>query len=99
MTNSQTFLHAMYGHSMLPISSPSPVALHSVKNRFVVYEKGIEDEVDIVAPSTIGGLKSDEYLKLNCHGKVGMLYSAVLGNCAKLSRIFSGQLYGTETDT
>ncbi|CAM9425265.1 unnamed protein product, partial [Sphacelaria rigidula] len=41
--------------------------------RFVVYEKGIEDEVDIVAPSTIGGLKSDEYLKLNCHGKMPLL--------------------------
>lgn len=82
----------MYGYSTQPISSPS-VVLHSMKNRFVVYEKGIEDEVDIVAPSTLGGLKSDEYLKLNCHGKVGMSYLAVLRYCAGSSQVGSGQLY------
>lgn len=42
-------------------------------SRFIIYEKGIEDQVDIVKPSVIGGLKSEEYLALNCHGKVNVL--------------------------
>lgn len=40
--------------------------------RFVVYEKGIEGDVDIAAPSELGGLKSEEFLRLNPHGKVGV---------------------------
>lgn len=42
-------------------------------SRFIIYEKGIEDQIDIVRPSVIGGLKSEEYLALNCHGKVNVL--------------------------
>ncbi|CAM9663463.1 unnamed protein product, partial [Ectocarpus sp. 12 AP-2014] len=38
--------------------------------RFIIYEKGIEDKVDIAAPMDVGGLKSEEYLKMNPHGKV-----------------------------
>lgn len=43
---------------------------HNAYLRFVIYEKGIEDAVDIDSPMSIGGMKSEEYLKLNCHGKV-----------------------------
>lgn len=38
--------------------------------RFIIYEKGIEDKIDIVSPGEIGGMKSEEFLKMNPHGKV-----------------------------
>ena len=38
--------------------------------RFVIYEKGIEDEIEIVSPMEAGGLKSEQFLKMNPHGKV-----------------------------
>lgn len=38
--------------------------------RFVIYEKGIEEDVDIVSPMEVGGIKSPEYLQMNPHGKV-----------------------------
>lgn len=41
-----------------------------VGRRFIIYEKGIEDQVDIASPMDVGGLKSEEYLKMNPHGKV-----------------------------
>jgi glutathione S-transferase len=39
----------------------------------VIYYKGIEDEVEIKSPVTLGGLKSPEYLILNPHGKMPLL--------------------------
>lgn len=39
-------------------------------HRFVIYEKGIEGDVDILSPMEVGGLKSPEYLQMNPHGKV-----------------------------
>ena len=38
--------------------------------RFVIYEKGIEDQIEIVSPAEVGGLKSEQFLKMNPHGKV-----------------------------
>ena len=38
--------------------------------RFVIYEKDIEDEIEIVSPMEAGGLKSEQFLKMNPHGKV-----------------------------
>eukprot|EP00752_Nemacystus_decipiens_P005365 g4866.t1 len=50
-----------------------PVSPAGARCRFVIYEKGIEDVVDIVSPMEIGGLKSPEYLEMNPHGKMPCL--------------------------
>lgn len=54
------------------VLSPASGSSLSSFFRFIIYEKGIEDQVDIVTPAVIGGIKSREYLKLNCHGKVNI---------------------------
>ncbi|CAN0384326.1 unnamed protein product [Laminaria digitata] len=48
--------------------------------RFVIYEKGIEDEIEIVSPMDIGGLKSEQFLKMNPHGKMPVMSTADCGN-------------------
>ncbi|CAM9789201.1 unnamed protein product, partial [Ectocarpus sp. 13 AM-2016] len=48
--------------------------------RFIIYEKGIEDKVDIAPPMDVGGLKSEEYLKMNPHGKMPCLSSPDCGS-------------------
>lgn len=50
----------------------------TLQGRFVIYEKGLEDEVDIVSPMDLGGLKSEEYLRINPHGKVSGSYQVPL---------------------
>ncbi|CAM9378584.1 unnamed protein product [Scytosiphon promiscuus] len=57
----------------------SPVSNNGARCRFVIYEKGIEDQVDIVSPMDVGGLKSEEYLKMNPHGKMPCMNSPECG--------------------
>ena len=48
--------------------------LPASQNRFVIYKKGLEDEIDILPPKTLGeGLKSPGYLALNPQGKMPLL--------------------------
>ncbi|CAN0448534.1 unnamed protein product, partial [Hapterophycus canaliculatus] len=49
------------------------LSFYAEVGRFVIYEKGIEDKVDIGSPADVGGLKSEEYFKMNPHGKVGYM--------------------------
>lgn len=39
----------------------------------MIYKKGLEKDFDIVAPATLGGLKSEAYLALNPQGKMPLL--------------------------
>lgn len=50
-----------------------PVSNNGARVRYVLYKKGLEATVDIVAPATIGGLKSETYLELNPQGKMPLL--------------------------
>eukprot|EP00904_Undaria_pinnatifida_P010323 jgi/Undpi1/6420/HiC_scaffold_20.g08901.m1 len=47
---------------------------------FVIYEKGVEDEVEIVSPVEAGGLKSAEFLKMNPHGKIPTMTTSDCGD-------------------
>jgi hypothetical protein len=38
---------------------------NGARARLVIYWKGLEDQFAITNPSEIGGIKSEEYLKLN----------------------------------
>lgn len=49
------------------------VSNNGARCRMIIYYKGIESEVEIVSPSTLGGLKSPEYLAKNPHGKMPLL--------------------------
>jgi len=49
------------------------VSNNGARCRIIIYKKGIEDQVSIVSPMDIGGLKSPEYLKLNPQGKMPLL--------------------------
>mmetsp|Transcript_11645 Transcript_11645/g.33915 ORF Transcript_11645/g.33915 Transcript_11645/m.33915 type:complete len:118 (+) Transcript_11645:37-390(+) len=42
-----------------------PISNHGARCRMIVYKKGIEDRVTIRPPGDLGGLKSEEYLKIN----------------------------------
>eukprot|EP00468_Gymnochlora_sp_CCMP2014_P008563 CAMPEP_0167747882 /NCGR_PEP_ID=MMETSP0110_2-20121227/4530_1 /TAXON_ID=629695 /ORGANISM="Gymnochlora sp., Strain CCMP2014" /LENGTH=276 /DNA_ID=CAMNT_0007632837 /DNA_START=68 /DNA_END=898 /DNA_ORIENTATION=+ len=50
-----------------------PVANHGARVRMMIYAKGIEDQVKFESPKALGGLKSEEYLKLNPMGKMPIL--------------------------
>ncbi|PNW74809.1 hypothetical protein CHLRE_12g508850v5 [Chlamydomonas reinhardtii] len=50
-----------------------PVSNNGARNRFIIRKKGLEGQIDIVTPQTIGGLKSPEYLALNPQGKMPLL--------------------------
>ncbi|KAI3431581.1 hypothetical protein D9Q98_004631 [Chlorella vulgaris] len=47
----------------------------AARNRFVIYKKGLEGEVDIAAPKLLGekGVKSKAYMQLNPLGKMPLL--------------------------
>ncbi|CEM05689.1 unnamed protein product [Vitrella brassicaformis CCMP3155] len=47
-----------------------PISNHGARCRMIVYKKGIEDRVTIRPPGDLGGLKSEEYLKINPQGKM-----------------------------
>lgn len=43
------------------------------QNRYVIYKKGLESEIDITTPKELGGLRSEQYLALNPEGKMPIL--------------------------
>ena len=50
-----------------------PISNNGARIRWIIYKKNLENEIDIVAPSAIGGLKSDTYLSLNPQGKMPLM--------------------------
>jgi len=50
-----------------------PVSNNGARNRLIIYWKGLENKVNIKSPMELGGLKSDDYLKLNPQGKMPLL--------------------------
>ena len=67
--------------SMMSMSSPTksklydlPVSNNGARCRIILYKKDIpEEEVKIVSPMDVGGLKSSEYLAMNPQGKMPLL--------------------------
>ena len=58
----------------------TPVSNHGARCRIILYKKEIPaSEVAIVAPAEIGGLKSDEYLRLNPQGKMPTIVCSISG--------------------
>ena len=54
-----------------------PVSNHGARVRMILYSKGLSvDQVQIVNPSELGGLKSTEFLELNMQGKMPLLVTA-----------------------
>merc|ERR1712137_711546 len=49
------------------------VSNNGARVRMLIYLKGLQDEIDIVSPSELGGLKSSEYCALNPQGKMPLL--------------------------
>ncbi|GIL70070.1 hypothetical protein Vretimale_3346 [Volvox reticuliferus] len=66
----RTCLRAMAGRMIL---YDVPVSNNGARNRYIIRKKGLEGEIDIVSPQTIGGLKSPQYLALNPQGKMPLL--------------------------
>jgi len=59
-----------------------PVSNNGAKCRLIMYKKGLsKDEVSIVSPVDIGGLKGDEYLAMNPQGKMPLLKVQESGMC------------------
>lgn len=54
------------------IARHPPVSPHSTEP-YNPRPQGLEGQIDIVTPQTIGGLKSPEYLALNPQGKMPLL--------------------------
>ena len=50
-----------------------PVSNHGARIRLIIYGKGITNEISIQEVFTIGGMKSEEYLRLNPLGKMPLL--------------------------
>ncbi|UPR03215.1 glutathione S-transferase [Chloropicon primus] len=50
-----------------------PVSNNGARCRIAIYAKGLEDKIDIVPPSDLGGIKSEEYMALNPKGKMPLL--------------------------
>ena len=48
----------------------APVSNHGARVRLLLYKKGLEQQVDVVSPGAIGGLRSDEYRALNPQSKM-----------------------------
>eukprot|EP00607_Mallomonas_marina_P007205 CAMPEP_0182416654 /NCGR_PEP_ID=MMETSP1167-20130531/1029_1 /TAXON_ID=2988 /ORGANISM="Mallomonas Sp, Strain CCMP3275" /LENGTH=261 /DNA_ID=CAMNT_0024589633 /DNA_START=124 /DNA_END=909 /DNA_ORIENTATION=+ len=50
-----------------------PVSNHGARIRMILKAKGLESQVEIVSPMTLGGLKSPEFLCINPAGKMPAL--------------------------
>mmetsp|Transcript_11327 Transcript_11327/g.20470 ORF Transcript_11327/g.20470 Transcript_11327/m.20470 type:complete len:263 (-) Transcript_11327:218-1006(-) len=50
-----------------------PVSNNGARVRMLIYLKGLEDEIDIMSPEVVGGLKSDEYAVLNPQCKMPVM--------------------------
>jgi glutathione S-transferase len=57
-----------------------PLSNNGARCRIIIYHKDLEDDIRITSPSELGGLKSEEYLKRNPHGKVPLLCCPDAGN-------------------
>jgi glutathione S-transferase len=53
-----------------PLLYDIPVSNNGARNRIAIYYKGLEDKIKIVNPVELGGIKSEEYMKLNPYGKM-----------------------------
>ncbi|GMH69207.1 hypothetical protein TrRE_jg12129 [Triparma retinervis] len=49
------------------------VSNHGARARYVIKSKGLQKEYNFLSPGTLGGLKSDDYLRLNPQGKMPLL--------------------------
>jgi glutathione S-transferase len=58
----------------------TPVSNNGARCRIIIYHKHLEDDIKILSPSELGGLKSEEYLKLNPQGKMPLLCCPDAGN-------------------
>ena len=47
-----------------------PVSNNGARARIAIYAKGLESQINIVSPSELGGIKSEEYTELNPYGKM-----------------------------
>lgn len=56
-----------------PVLYDVPVSNNGARCRLIIYWKQLEDAFAITDPSAIGGIKSDEYLRLNPQGKMPLL--------------------------
>jgi glutathione S-transferase len=68
-----------------------PVSNNGARCRLILYKKGLpQEEVEIVSPMELGGLKSESYLKINPQGKMPALASAdgslLLGESDSIAR-------------
>mmetsp|Transcript_16102 Transcript_16102/g.16233 ORF Transcript_16102/g.16233 Transcript_16102/m.16233 type:complete len:259 (+) Transcript_16102:133-909(+) len=53
-----------------------PMSNHSGRVKFIIKAKGLQDEFDIVSPSTIGGSRGPAYLRIHPQGKVPALVTS-----------------------
>lgn len=51
----------------------SPLGAFGARVRYIVYSQGLEESIDIKGPSELGGMKSEEYLKMHLAGKIPLL--------------------------
>lgn len=64
----------------------------AAQNRYVIYKKGLESEIDITSPKELGGLRSEQYLALNPEGKMPILVlpnGTVIPECEVCVFLFS----------
>ena len=59
--------------SAKPTLYDMPVSNNGARVRMLLYYKGVEDRVDVVPPTELGGLTSDAYRALNPQGKMPLL--------------------------
>ncbi|CAM9507359.1 unnamed protein product [Chrysoparadoxa australica] len=57
----------------LPTLYDLPISNHGARCRWIIYEKGLEEKVQIKSPAELGGLKSPEYLVISPQGKMPVL--------------------------
>mmetsp|Transcript_46112 Transcript_46112/g.76214 ORF Transcript_46112/g.76214 Transcript_46112/m.76214 type:complete len:270 (-) Transcript_46112:351-1160(-) len=56
-----------------PLLISVPVGNNPARVRFLIYLKGLEQEIDIATPAHFGGIASDRYRALNPQGKIPVL--------------------------
>ncbi|KXZ55975.1 hypothetical protein GPECTOR_2g1527 [Gonium pectorale] len=74
--NRPSRLTSMRAMASRPTLYDLPVSNNGARNRYIIRKKGLTEEIDIVSPQTIGGLKSPQYLALNPQGKMPLLITA-----------------------
>ena len=74
-----------------PILISVPVGNNPARVRMVIYEKGLEGEIEVRSPADYGGLNSEEYRALNPQGKIPVLILPD-GTSIFESRVISGYI-------